>query len=63
MNELAMAYIEYIAKLKTVKKPKMPKFDVLAYNDSDYILAIENIMKDYQSVDDFAVYEFFLKGD
>ncbi len=63
MNELAIAYIEYLSKLKSVKLPKMPNFNVAAYNDNEYLSAIDALMLDFDKVNDIKVTEGFFKGD
>ena len=63
MNELAIAYIEYLANLKGLKLPKMPKFNTSAYTDNEYLNAIDALMRDYDKVDDVRVTENFIKGD
>ena len=63
MNELAEAYIEYIAKLKTIRKPQMPKFDLSAYNDNNYKRMILNLNQEFDCFDDLNVYLAFLKGE
>lgn len=63
MKDLATAYIEYLTKLKQIKKPKMPTFDIETYNDNDYILASKEITENFGKIDDFDVYENFIKGE
>ncbi len=63
MKELAVAYIDFLQNLKEIKKPKMPKVKVDAYNDVEYQKAIKSIMHDYDTLYDEKIYEQFLKGD
>ncbi len=63
MDEEVNAYIKYLAKIDKIIRPKMPKFDTRAYTDSEYNLAINEILKDYEGVDDFLVTLHYLKGE
>ena len=56
-------YIEYLAKFREVNRPKMPKFDVGAYTDIEYQNAIFEINNEFDKIDDFGLYEEFLKGE
>ncbi len=62
MNELIREYIEYIAHLKEIDRPKMPKFDPSAYTESEYTYAINDLMALYDKVDDFELTLQFIKG-
>lgn len=63
MQEEAIAYIEYLSKLHEVSRPVMPKFNLGAYTDSEYVSLInsENII--YDKIDDFNVYLKYVKGE
>lgn len=63
MNNLVQAYIDFLIEFKPVEKPIMPKFNVSEYTDSEYQIAIEELMSDYQFVDDLDCSLRFLKGD
>lgn len=64
MNDLVSAYIEYLSGLKQIKKPKMPTFDVSAYNDIEYKKATQEIVEDFAKLEeDELEYVKFLKGD
>ena len=63
MKELAVAYIDFLNNLKVIKKPRMPKVDVDAYNEVKYRDAVRSIMQDFEAVNDFRIYEQFLKGE
>lgn len=63
MNEEVNAYIEYLLNLVNIVRPQMPKFDTKAYTDSEYKLAIKEILKDFDRVDDFLVSLHYLKGE
>ena len=63
MSDEVREYIEYIAKLKEIQKPKMPTFSISAYTDSEYTQAIDAVMKDYENIDDFYLTLQHLKGD
>jgi hypothetical protein len=63
MNEFVNAYIEFLQISKEFIKPLMPKFNVSAYTESEYVKAINEINLDYEFIDDLTVTEHFLKGD
>lgn len=63
MSDEVREYIEYIAKLKEIQKPKMPTFLISAYTDNEYTQAIDAVMKDYENIDDFYLTLQHLKGD
>ena len=63
MNEFVDAYIEFLQNFTELERPIMPKFDVSAYTESEYVTAISNTMREYENIDDLGVTEHFLKGD
>ena len=63
MNEEAIAYIEYLSKLKEIKRPAMPIFDVLAYTDNEYLMSIKETEKDFEYIDDYYLSLHHLKGE
>ena len=63
MSDEVREYVEYIAKLKEIQKPKMPTFSISAYTDNEYTQAIDAVMKDYENIDDFYLTLQHLKGD
>ncbi len=63
MDEQVIAYLEYLSALKEITRPAMPHFDLSAYNDNEYKAAIDEILKDYEGVDDFSVTLRYLKGE
>ncbi len=63
MDELIREYVEYISRLNEVKRPNKPKFDISAYTESEYISAINELMLDFDLVDDFERTIEFLKGE
>lgn len=63
MFEQIEAYIEYLKNFGKVLKPAMPKFDVLAYTDSEYQNAINCVMQDYEKIDDVWLTIDYLKGE
>ena len=63
MNEEAIAYIGYLSKLKEIKRPAMPIFDVLAYTDNEYLMSIKEIEKDFEYIDDYYLSLHHLKGE
>ncbi len=63
MDEEINEYIKYLLNFGMVQKPLMPKFNLMAYTDNEYLLAIENIMFEYDLIDDECVTIRYLKGD
>lgn len=63
MIEEIIAYQNYLLSFGVVEKPPMPKFDVLAYTDNEYLSAIEQLMSDYDFIDDEHVTIKHLKGE
>ena len=63
MWEEIREYQKYILNFRAVKKPIMPKFDVLAYTDNEYTSAIFNTMKDFDLIDDEYLTIDRFKGD
>ncbi len=63
MNEEVIAYIEYLSKLKEIKRPSMPIIDISAYTDNEYLMAIFEINHDFDNIDDFDQTIRHLKGE
>jgi len=63
MWEETLAYFDYLFSFNEVQKPKMPKFNVDAYNDNEYIYAIHELQNDYEFIDDFQLTLNYLKGE
>ena len=63
MNNLVQAYIDFLIEFKPVEKPIMPKFNVSEYTDNEYQIAINEIMCDYQFVEDLDCSLKFFKGE
>lgn len=63
MYDLVEAYVEFLLGMKEFEKPEMPKFDVSAYTESEYLSVMEFIENDYKYLDDLRLTESFLKGD
>ena len=63
MNEEINEYEKYLLSFGVVKKPQMPKFDVLAYNDSEYVFALNETMSWFKNIDDEYLTIKHLKGD
>lgn len=63
MDEEIKAYQEYLLSFGEVIRPLMPKFDLLAYTDNEYLIAINSVMEDYLRVDDFQLMIDYLKGE
>lgn len=61
MDNLVYEYIKYLSRLDSVIKPKMPTFPLAAYTESEYLLAISEIMQDYDKFDDLSVSLEFLR--
>ena len=58
MNEEINEYLKYLLDFRMVEKPEMPSFNVSAYTDNKYMIAISEFEKDFdtyiitQNVDD-----------
>lgn len=63
MNEEIIAYEKYLLNFGVVNKPKMPKFDLLAYTDNEYTSAIFELLKDFDLIDDGYLTVERFKGD
>ena len=63
MNDYVEAYIVFLLNSRELVRPVMPKFNVSAYTENEYVTAINEIVKDYEFVDDMEVLEHFLKGE
>ena len=56
-------YQNYLLNFGVVKKPTMPNFDVSAYTDNEYLLAVFDLQKDFDFVDDDYLVIKHLKGE
>ncbi len=63
MDEVVGAYIEYLSSLKEITKPSMPKFNLSAYTDNEYVSAISSVLKEYECIDDYNLTLQYLKGE
>ena len=63
MRDEVEAYIEYLKSCGNTIKPTMPNFDLSAYNDNEYIFAIDELMLDFDKVDDLNLTLYHLKGE
>ena len=63
MDKEIKAYEDYLLNFGVVKRPIMPKFDVLAYTDSEYTSAIQNLLEDFDLFDDEYLTVERFKGD
>ncbi len=63
MIEQVQAYIEFLSKFRSIERPKMPIFDVSAYTDNEYNIAIHKIDEDFQYIDDLQLTLEYLKGE
>lgn len=63
MNEEIMEYVKYLLNFGMVQKPEMPKFDVNAYTDNEYLSAIFESMNAFDLIDDEQLTIKHLKGE
>ncbi|MBR2969763.1 MAG: hypothetical protein IKC49_01775 [Clostridia bacterium] len=63
MNDIVSEYIAYLSKFVEINKPKMPKFDLYAYTDNEYLLIVKELNQDYDLIFDEDVYSDYLKGE
>ncbi len=63
MYEEIEAYEKYLLNFRIVEKPIMPKFDLLAYTESEYLSTIFSISSEYDVVDDEYLTVERFKGD
>ena len=61
MFEIVEAYIKFLLGFNEKQKPLMPKFDIAAYTDNEYLNAINAINSYYENIDDFNSTLQFLK--
>ena len=63
MREEIEAYQKYLLNFGVVEKPKMPKFDVEAYTDNEYLSFVYDELKIYDKIDDEYLTIQHLKGE
>lgn len=63
MKEEIYEYFDYLLNFNAVEKPSMPKFNVSAYTENEYISAVNDLMLDFEKFDDFETTLKYLKGD
>lgn len=63
MVNLVEAYIEFLQNFHELERPLMPKFNISAYTESEYVGAVDELIREYEFVDDLSITEHFLKGD
>ena len=63
MNNLVWAYIDFLMEFNPKEKPTMPKFNFFEYTESEYMNVVDEVMSDYQFVDDLDCSIRFLKGE
>ena len=63
MWEEIQEYEKYLLNFGVVNKPIMPKFDVSAYTDNEYISIINELLKDFDLIDDEYLTVNRFKGD
>ena len=56
-------YVKYLLDFGMVKRPKMPKFDVNAYTENEYISAVFDCQKVFDLIDDEHLTIKHLKGE
>jgi hypothetical protein len=61
--EEMMEYEKYLLNFCEVKKPTMPKFDLSAYTDNEYMSAIFECENVFNKIDDGYLVVMHLKGD
>lgn len=61
ITKMNLSYIDELAHYHTLKAPPMPNFSISAYTDNEYQIAIKEIMRDYQDVDDYELTLQFLR--
>lgn len=63
MNKEIEEYEKYLSKFVMVEKPTMPKIDLFAYTDNEYLSVVDELLKDYDKVDDEYLTIAYLKGE
>ena len=63
MIKESQAYIEFLSKFRFINRPKIPTFDISAYTDNEYRIAIHKIEEDFQYIDDLQLTLEYLKGE
>lgn len=63
MNEEIEEYMKYLLNFGMVQRPKMPRFDVGAYTDNEYVDTVFDILKDMDNIDDEYLTHQHLKGE
>ena len=63
MEEEISAYIDYLLSYNNLNKPTMPNFDLGAYNDNEYVSAINELMFEYDNLDDLYLTIQHIKGE
>ena len=63
MDKEIMEYEKYLLNFGMVKKPEMPKFDVSAYTDNEYLSALFESISAFDLIDDEYLTIKHLKGE
>ena len=63
MNKEIEEYEKYLLNFGVVNKPQMPKFDLLAYTDSEYLSVVFDFLESFNVEDDEMLTIRHLKGD
>ena len=63
MDDIVSEYIAYLSNFREINKPLMPKFDINAYTDNEYLLIVKELNQDYDLILDEEVYSDYLKGE
>lgn len=63
MNDEIREYIDSLVGSVEIKKPFMPKHDLSAYTENEYLREMYRINNDFDKIDDYELYIEYLKGD
>lgn len=63
MNDEAREYVAYLSRFSGRPRPAMPKTDATAYTDNEYLFAIQDVIVDFENVNDEYLTIKYLKGE
>jgi len=63
MDDEVSEYIAFLSKFVDVDKPRMPKFDLGAYTDNEYLSAMRELNHAYDLIYDEELYNRYLRGE
>ena len=63
MNEEVEAYIVFLSRFKEVHRPVEPQYDCHLFLDKKYLDAVDEIMREYNAIDDEYLTIKHLKGN